>query len=128
RSSDPQHRRLGSPAPVRAKRLGIDAVQTVEGLGFEELDLPTVAKDGLPRLGDGDRIRPPNEHLPEAGLEGADALAGRRGGDAEDEGCTFDGAFVHGGGERLDVLDIHEAILHQNNILLFFLSPGGAYS
>src|SRR5699024_12087897 len=122
RSSDPQHRRLGSPAPVRAKRLGIDAVQTVEGLGFEELDLPTVAKDGLPRLGDGDRIRPPNEHLPEAGLEGADALAGRRGGDAEDEGWNFDGALVYGGGVGLELLAYHESIVHKVNIMYLLYS------
>src|SRR5699024_8700113 len=74
-----------------------------------------------------DRVRPSDEHLPEAGLEGADALAGRRGSDAEDEGRTFDGAFVHGGGEGLDVLDVHEAIVHQLHILLFSFSAFGPY-
>src|SRR5699024_5880192 len=92
--SDPQHRGLASPASVRAERIGIDAVQTVDRLGIEELDLPRIAQDGLPRLGDGNRDYPSDKHLPEPGLEGADALAGRRGSTADSEGTTFYGAFV----------------------------------
>ena len=95
-------------------------MQPIERLGLEQLDLPSVPENRLPRLGDSDRIRPPDEHLPEAGLERADALARRRGSDAEDVGGPFDGAFVDGGGEGFDVIDVHEAIVHQMNILLFF--------
>ncbi len=116
-----EHCRLAQDAGRPRVGVGGDPVEAVHGLGFEELDLAGVPEDRGARLGDGDGIRPPDEDLAEAGLEGPDALTRRRGSDPKDECGPFDGAFVDGGGEGADMLDVHEAILHQVQInLLFF--------
>lgn len=87
-------------------------MQTIQGFGLEELDLPRIFEHRLARLGDGDGVRATDEHLPEAGLEGADALARRRRGDTENEGPTLHRALVDDSGQSFDMINVHEAIVH----------------